>query len=110
MVAEVVGILYTKNVRIRLSQHVLLRIRIRKIDKRILREIILNPEEIYFDIESKYWIAVKEEEYAGKKRPMVTVFEKKISEVDIITVYPSNRNEIESRVRKGRWTYEKENN
>lgn len=96
--------------RIRLSDHLKLRIQIRKIDKSLPKKIIENAQEIYFDRETNYWIAVKEEIYTGKIRPMTAVFDKENSDIIIVTVYPSDKKEILSKVEKGRWIYEKQKN
>lgn len=98
------------SVKIRLSDHLKLRIRIRKISKSIPQKIIENAQEIYFDKETEYWIAVKEEKYAGKIRPMIAVFEKGKSDIIIVTVYPSDKKEILAKIEKGRWLYEKQKN
>lgn len=41
---------------------------------------------------------------------MVAIFDKINGDVEIITVYPSNKKEIESRIKRGRWIYEKTKN
>lgn len=95
---------------LRLSKHLKLRIKIRKINKNLPGKIVEHSESIYFDILTRHWVAVKKEKYAGKLRPIVAIFDKVDADTVIITVYPSDENEINSRVKKGRWTYEKENN
>ncbi len=95
---------------IRLSEHLKLRITIRKINKSLPRKLVKNSREIYFDKETKHWIAVKEEKYAGKIRPMVAVFDRTNDDIEIITVYPTDVKEILSRIEKGRWIYEKQKN
>lgn len=41
---------------------------------------------------------------------MIAVFDKINADIEIITVYPSNKVEVEARVSKGRWIYEKTKN
>lgn len=95
---------------VRLSKHLKLRIKVRRIDQRLPLKVIEESQEIYFDKETKHWVAVKEEQYAGKTRPMIAIFDKINGDVEIITVYPSNKKEIESRIKRGRWIYEKTKN
>jgi hypothetical protein len=82
----------------------------RKIRKSTPKNIITNGENLYFDTETNHYIAVKKEQYAGKIRPMVAVFDKINGDIDIITVYPTETSEIAARLAKGRWIYEKANN
>lgn len=93
-----------------LSDHLKLRLKIRKINKFLPGKIIKESSEIYFDIETNHWIAIKYDKYAGKIRPMVAVFDKINGDIKIITVYPSDKNEILLRVEKGRWINEKQKN
>lgn len=95
---------------IRISEHLKLRIRVRKINKLLPQKIIKESNDIFYDNETGHWIAVREEKYAGKIRPMVAVFDKINSDIEIITVYPSDDREISTRVEKGRWIYEKQKN
>lgn len=96
--------------KVRLSDHLKLRIKVRKINRLLPLNIIKNPSEIYFDQETKHWIAVKEENYAGKLRPMIAVFDKVNDSIEIITIYPSDKKEIAARLERRRWIYEKTNN
>ena len=98
------------NVKIRLSEHLTYRVKIRKINKSIPRKILKNPEYIFYDQTTNHWIAIKDLEYAGKIRPMVAVYDKINGDIEIITVYPTDKKEISSRVEKGRWSYEEQKN
>lgn len=93
-----------------LSDHLKLRIKIRRISRLLPKKIIEQYEDLYFDKETSHWTAVKKEKYAGKIRPMVAVFDRINSDVKIITVYPSDEREISARITRGRWLYEKEKN
>lgn len=96
--------------RISLSQHLKLRIKVRKINRQMPKRIVEESKELYFDQETKHFIAVKEETYAKKKRPMVAIFDKSDDSIEIITVYPTDKEEIAARIMKGRWVYEKDKN
>lgn len=95
---------------ISLSNHLRLRLRTRKINAALPKRIIENAEQICFDVETNHFIAIKQERYAGKKRPMVAVFDRSENEVKIITVYPSDEQEILARTARGRWIHEKSQN
>lgn len=84
-------------VKIRLSEHLKLRIKVRKISPSLPLKIIKKSKEIYFDKETKHWVAISEEKYAGKIRPMVALFDKT----------NSDKKEIEARIKKERWIHEK---
>lgn len=87
-----------------------MRIKVRRISKIIPKKIVENAQKIFFDKETDYWIAVKEEKYAGRIRTMVAIFDKEDGDIIIVTVYPSDKKEILARVEKGRWIYEKQKN
>lgn len=87
-----------------------MRLKVRKISKSLPRRIIESAEAVYFDIETNHWIAVKQERYAGKNRPMVAVFDRLEDEIKIITVYPSDEQEILARRSRRRWIHEKSQN
>ena len=93
--------------KIRLSEHLKLRIKVRKISPSLPFKIIKKSKEIYFDKETKHWVAISEEKYAGKIRPMVAIFDKTNSDIEIITIFPSDKKEIEARIKKERWIHEK---
>ncbi len=93
-----------------LSEHLKFRIKVRKINRLLPRKIVENYKELYFDKETKHWIAIRREKYADEIRPIVAVFDRQNSDIVIITVYPSEEKEILSRIGKGRWIYEKDKN
>ena len=88
--------------------HVKFRIKIRKINQSVIKKIVKQPEQIYFDNETGYWVAVKSVTYAGKNRPMIAVFDEMKTGIKVITVFPSDAREIQSRVIRGRWIHAKE--
>lgn len=96
--------------RVLLSEHLLLRLMVRKIKRSLPAQIIKNPEYNFFDKETNHYIAVKKARYETKIRPMIAVYDKIEDIVKIITVYPSDDSEILSRLNKGRWVNENEKN
>jgi len=75
--------------RIVLSEHLKLRLKVRKIPKDLPEKIYREAEARYFDNQTLYKIAVLTAKYAGKERKMVT------------------DKEIKNRLASGRWSYEK---
>lgn len=95
---------------VRLSDHLRLRMKVRKIYFRLPRRIVEKPDYLLFDVVTKHWIAVKEETYGGKRRPIVAVFDTIQNEIEIITIYPTDIKEVGSKITRGRWIYEKAKN
>lgn len=95
---------------IRLSKHLRERIVERKIPRSLPLRIVKRAQTVYIDKTSNHWVAVRNELYGGKVRPMVAVFDKIGTTITIITVYPTNEREIASRATRGRWIYEKATN
>ncbi len=95
---------------VRYSDHLKFRIKIRKINRLLPKRIVEEAKEVYFDRETEHFIAIRMGKYAGKVRPMVAVFDKTDGDIEIITVYPTDEKEILSRIKSGRWFYEKDKN
>jgi len=93
--------------RIIFSEHLKLRLKVRKIPKELPKKVYQKAKERYFDNKTCYSIAVSTAKYAGKKRKMVIVYEKSATQVKIITVYPTTDKEIKNRLKSGRWSHEK---
>ncbi|OGK11656.1 hypothetical protein A2954_00440 [Candidatus Roizmanbacteria bacterium RIFCSPLOWO2_01_FULL_37_12] len=96
--------------KIRLSDHLKFKAKVRNISASLPKKIVKEAEKIYFDKETRHWIAVKEEKYTGKIRPIVAVFDKTNGDIEIITIFPNDINEVNSRIKRGRWIHEKTKN
>lgn len=86
-----------------LIPHLKIRLKERKIPQNYPKTIIQDSEEKYRDVDTGYNIAVKSMEYNGKLRPMVTAYAIMESEIQAVTVYPTSRKDIESKLKRGRW-------
>ncbi len=86
-----------------LIPHLKIRLKERKIPQNYPKNIIENFEEKYKDLDTGYDIAVRSMEYNGKLRPMIVAYAIIESEVQAITVYPTSRKDIESKLKRGRW-------
>lgn len=92
-----------------LIPHLKIRLKERKIPQDYPKTIIQNSEEKYKDFATGYNIAVRSLEYNGKLRPMVVAYDIIESGVRAITVYPTSRQEIENKLKRGRWIKNEEN-
>lgn len=66
-------------------------------------KILTQPDDQYFDPLTRHQVAVKKLKYNGKLRPMVTVYDIIGGEIQAITIYPTTDQEINNRVKNGRW-------
>lgn len=88
--------------------HLKLRLKQREIPQDYPSKILSKPTNKYFDNETGHFIAIRSLKYYGKTRPMVVVYDTIDSEIQAVTVYPSNNQEIKNRLSSGRWAkYEK---
>lgn len=85
------------------TDHLKLRMKIRKIPKNYPKMIFEKPEQRYYDVAERNSIAIKRLRYNKKLRNMMIAYEEKNGEVDIITVHPITKEKIANRVTKGRW-------
>lgn len=91
-----------------LQPHLKIRLKQRLIPQTYPKKIISGAEFHYFDPLTKHQIAIKVLKYAGKYRPMVAAYDIMVTEIQIITVYPTDEQEIKNRVLSKRWIkYEK---
>lgn len=91
-----------------LRPHLKIRLAQRLIPEDYPKKIILNPEEKYFDTATYHKIAVKKLEYNGKLRPMALAYDIIEQVIEVVTIYPTNKQEIENRIKNRRWIkYEK---
>ncbi len=86
-----------------LIPHLKIRLKERKISQEYPKIIIENSEEEYKDLDTGYNIAVRSMEYNGKLRPMVVAYAIMESGMQAVTVYPTSRKDIESKLKRGRW-------
>ena len=86
-----------------LRPHLEIRLAQRLIPRDYPKKIILNPEEKYFDTATNHKIAVKRLEYSGKLRPMALAYDIIGLEIQVITIHPVSKHEIENKLNRGRW-------
>ena len=92
-----------------LRPHLKLRLRERKIPLNYPGKITKEADQIYFDNSTGHNIAVKNLEYNGKVRPMITAYDIIGIEIQIITVHPSTDKEIDNKLVRKRWSKNEKN-
>lgn len=92
-----------------LSSHLKIRLKEREIPQSYPRKIVTRPDRLFVDTISNHQIAVKELEYNEKVRPMVVAYDIIESKVHIITIHPSTEEEINNKLKRGRWMKHEKN-
>jgi hypothetical protein len=85
------------------TDHLKLRLSIRKIPDSYPRKIYEKPEQKFADASEGNLIAIKKLLYGNKIRNMMIAYEEEGSKVEIITIHPISEEKIVSRVLSGRW-------
>ena len=85
------------------TDHLSLRLKVRKIPEDYPEKIYLAPEQKYFDTVEKTNICIKRLRYNSKIRHMMIAFEETADLVRIITIHPIREESIINRVIRGRW-------
>ena len=90
-------------IKIKYTDHLKLRLKIRRIPEGYPKKIYQNPEQKFFDISEGTFIAIKKLFYNKKLRNMMIAYEKKQREIEIITIHPITDEKIINRVVRERW-------
>lgn len=85
------------------TDHLKLRLKIRKISYDYPNIIFNEPEQEFFDRVEENYIAIKKLKYSNKERNMMIAYEKKGSDIEIITIHPIKEEKIINRTISGRW-------
>lgn len=91
-------------VRIVYTEHLKLRLKIRKVPDDYPKKIYNNPEQTFFDNFEKTFIAIKKLKYNKKVRNMMVAYEKENDKVKIVTIHPITDEKIINRIISRRWT------
>lgn len=86
------------------TEHLKLRLRVRKIPYEYPRVIYGNPDQKFFDELEKTSIAIKRLKYNKELRNMMIAYEVKDEKVEIVTIHPITDEKIINRTISGRWT------
>ena len=86
------------------TNHLKLRLKIRKISENYPKIIYENPESQFFDNIEGAYISIKKLKYNNKVRNMMVAYEIKNKKIEIITIHPISDEKIKNRILTGRWT------
>lgn len=85
------------------TDHLKLRLKVRKIPDDYPDIIYKNPEQKYYDVLENTFINIKKLKYNKKLRNMMIAYEEKDDKVEIVTIHPINDEKTINRVVSGRW-------
>ena len=89
------------------TNHLISRLKLRRIPKSLARKVYLKRETELYDNLKNHYVCLSHQELFGKIRLLVVVFDKLGDEIELITLYPTNQAEVENKIKTGRWSYEK---
>lgn len=92
-----------------LQPHLKIRLKQRLIPQSFPKQVVTEAEQNYFDSSTKHYIAVKVLKYEGKYRPMVVAYDIIADEIQIITIHPATKQEINNKIKSGRWIKDETN-
>ena len=95
-------IIYTKHLKSRAKQ--------RKIPIKLVKEVLENAEEFYFDNLRSHSIVIAKINYKGKLRKMLVSYDKIRLQFEVITIHPISEKDINQKVESKRWINEKVKN
>ena len=85
------------------TDHLKLKLKIRKIPYEYPKIILEAPEQKFYDAVEENHIAIKKLKYNNKERTMMIAYEKKGSDVEIMTIHPIDEEKIINRTMSRRW-------
>lgn len=94
---------------IRYSDHLRFKLRVREIPERIPEWIYRESRQRYYNHHSLRRIAVMEVRYFQRRTLMMIAYDHLPDHVEIVTIHPITQDQIQDRLRTGRWTYEQAN-
>lgn len=92
------------------SEHFLMQAKKRRISKKLAEQIYLQAELEYFDTFTGHDVVVAKIKHLGKTKNIMLAYDIIGHEITLITTYPLRENEIENRVKRGRWIVKNEKN
>ena len=85
------------------TEHLNLRLKIRKIPENYPELIYNTPDQTFYDSLEDNFIAVKKLKYNTKLRNMMIAFEKEGKIINILTIHPITDEKIRNRMLNKRW-------
>lgn len=88
------------------TDHLKTRLKQRGIPTKMVREIFENGQEHYWDELRSRHIVVAIVVYKGKLRKVLAAYDRIGSRAEIVTIHPITDEDIQQRLKSGRWIYE----
>ena len=88
------------------TDHLKLRLRVRRIPEWMPERIYREAKERYYNHATFRHIAVMSVIYHRRRRKMMIAYDEFPDRVEIVTIHPIENHQISERVLAGRWTYE----
>jgi len=85
------------------TDHLKLRLELRKIPFNYPKLIFQQPEQLFFDVIEKRNIAIKRLKYNNKLRNMMIAYEQINGTIEIVTIHPISDEKIINRITSKRW-------
>jgi hypothetical protein len=93
-------------VRVEYSDYLRFRLRVRGIPDKMPERIYRESQERYYDNTTGRHIAVLSVVYHRRRKRMMIAYDEFFDYVEIVTIHPIEKQQIQNRVFSGRWTYE----
>lgn len=91
---------------VKYSDHLRFRIRVRGIPEPMPEQIYRESKQHYYNHHTLRHIAIMEVHYRQRRTLMMIAYDQMPDHVEIITIHPITRDQIQERLRTGRWTHE----
>lgn len=85
------------------SDHLIFRMKLRNIPDDLPMRVFLEPDERFYDSETRHVVVVKKIADKDGEREFVVAFEEAESEIRLITIHPLKPYQKERRIQSGRW-------
>jgi len=89
--------------RIEYTVHLQTRLHLRYIPSDLPRYIYVHATERYYDHQEERMIAIADVKHRGKTRPMCIAYDEFDDHVEVVTIHPIRRSQIDNRRQTGRW-------
>ena len=88
-----------------LSRHAEEKVRLRALSIKLIKDVLNNPDQLYFDIATGLFVSMKSMEFRGENVPIVVVYRMEKDSYYVVTAYPCKEfsKEAERKIKKGRW-------
>lgn len=89
------------------TKHLISRLKLRKIPKGLAKKVYRDRKAELYDVMNHHYVALSRQELFGKMRLLIVAFDKFEDRIELITLYPTDEQEVNNRIKTRRWCYEK---